>query len=290
MNRSRLRPARSVWTAASLAPLSACGWKSADESAQSKRFAPPRHHHCLASFLFLASLFCAMNFSNAAETNDFFAQGVAACRTGQLPEAAAAFETAAQQRLAAGTLDNLGIVEWQRGHAGAAILAWERARWIDPFDPRAGQNLAFARQVTQLDGPHLKWFETLAARLPANAWLWTTAAGLWLAVGALTLPGVLRRRRSGWHQMLASLGFCLFLFSLTADIGAVSRAQIGFVLKKDAPLLLTPTRAGEVVSTLTAGEPARKLRARGDYFLIRTGFATGWIERDQFGLVCPQGH
>jgi hypothetical protein len=68
----------------------------------------------------------------------------------------------------------------------------------------------------------------------------------------------------------------------------VSRTEIGFVLKKNAPLLLTPTREAEVVSTLNAGEPARRLRTRGDYFFIRTAFAAGWISREQFGLVCPK--
>jgi hypothetical protein len=233
----------------------------------------------------LVALVCALTTSHAA-TNDFFAQGVAACHAGQLPEAAAAFEKSAGQRPACGTFDNLGQVEWQRGHAGAAILAWERARWIDPFDPRANQNLRFARTVAQVDGPELKWFEAASTWLSPNAWVWIAGASLWLAVGALVLPGVFRRRKSGGYHALAALGFCIFLFSMTANIGVVSRTQIGFVVKRDAPLLLTPTREGEVLSTLTAGEPARLLRTRGNYFLIRAGFGTGWIERSQFGLVC----
>jgi tetratricopeptide (TPR) repeat protein len=234
----------------------------------------------------LVALVCLVSSGRAAASDDFFAQGVAACRAGQYPEAAAAFASAAQRQPASGTLDNLGIAEWQRGHAGAAILAWERARWIDPFDSRAKANLHFARQVTQLDEPQLKWFEAASVWLPPAAWVWLAGAGLWLAAGALILPGVFRRRKSGWHQMLAALGFCVFLFSLTANLGVVSRAQIGFVVKKDAPLLLTPTRDGEVISTLTDGEPARTLRTRGNYFLIRTGYATGWIDRSQFALVC----
>ena len=237
-------------------------------------------------YLILAALICAANVF-ATATNDFFAQGVVACRAGQFPEAAADFEKSSAQQPACGTFDNLGLVEWQRGHAGAAILAWERARWMDPFDPRANQNLRFARTVAQVDGPELKWFEAASTWLPPNAWAWIAGASLWLAAGALVLPGVFRRRKSGGYQALASLGFCIFLFSMTANIGVASRTDIGFIMKKDAPLLLTPTREGEVLSTLTAGEPARLLRARGNYFLIRTGFGTGWIERSQLGLVCP---
>ncbi len=223
-----------------------------------------------------------------AATNDYFAQGVALSQAGQFPEAVAAFEKAAQVQPACGTLVNLGIAEWRRGRAGAAILAWERARWIDPFDARAGADLGFAREAAQVDSPHLKWFEAASAWLPPAAWAWLTAASLWLAAGMITLPSVLRWRKAGWQQALAALAFGIFLFSLTADVGVMSRTQIGFVLKKNAPLLLTPSKAAESVSALAAGEPARRLRTRGDYFFIRTAFASGWIRRDQFGLVCPE--
>jgi tetratricopeptide (TPR) repeat protein len=223
-----------------------------------------------------------------AATNDFFARGVELSRAGQFPEAAAAFEKAAQARPACGTLVNLGIADWQRGHAGAAILAWEQARWIDPFDSRAGADLKFARQAAQVDAPQLKWFEAASTWLPPEAWVWLAGASLWLAVGMMTLPGILRLRKAGWQQVLAALAFGFFLFSMTANLGVVSRTQIGFVLKKNAPLLLTPTGEAEVVSTLAVGEPARQLRTRGNYFFIRTAFAAGWISREQFGLICPE--
>ena len=242
----------------------------------------------LRRLIFFAAIFFAAEICPAAETNNLFAQGVKLSNAGQFPEAAQAFEKSAQVGLAAGTLVNLGIADWQRGHAGEAVLAWEQAHWIDPFDSRATSNLKFARDVAQLNAPQLKWFEAASGWLPANTWVWLAGASLWLAVGALVLPGILRRRKAGWHQALASLGFCLFLFTMTANLGVVSRAQIGFVLKKNTPLLLTPTRTGEMVSTLNAGEPARKLRTRGNYFFIRTEYGNGWIERKQLGLVNPE--
>jgi tetratricopeptide (TPR) repeat protein len=245
----------------------------------------PRH---LGYYVILAAALACLSLPGRAATNDFFAQGVALSQAGQFPEAAAAFEQAAQARPAGGTFVNLGITEWRRGRAGAAILAWEQARWLDPFDARAGADLKFAREAAQVDAPQLKWFEAASVWLPPAAWAWLTAASLWLATAMITLPKVLRWRKAGWPQALAALAFGIFLFSLTADFGVVSRTQIGFVLKKNAPLLLTPTREAETISTLAAGEPARRLRTRGNYFYIRTSFASGWIRRDQFGLVCPE--
>jgi hypothetical protein len=99
------------------------------------------------------------------------------------------------------------------------------------------------------------------------------------------LPSVFRRKKSCWQQTLAAVGLGIFLASLTANFGVVSRTSLGFVLKKNAELKLTPTRAGEIVSTLNAGEPARKLRTRGNYFFIYTDGVAGWIDQSEFGLV-----
>ncbi len=209
--------------------------------------------------LVLTAGLALLSFAGHAATNDFFAQGVALSRAGQYPEAATAFANAARIQPSDGALLNLGLAEWQRGHAGAAILAWEQARWLNPFDALAGQDLDFARQLAQVEAPQLKWFETASTWLPPNAWAWLTSTSLWLMVGLLIFPGIFRRRMSGWHQMLAALAFGIFLFSLTATVGIWSRTQIGFVQKKNASLLLTPTRDGETISTLASGEPARQV-------------------------------
>lgn len=236
-------------------------------------------------FIFLAVLFLVVELSRASGTNEFFAQGGALDRAGQFPEAAAAFEKSALLQPAAGTLVNQGIAEWQRGRAGAAIRAWEQARWIDPFDARAAQNLKFARAVAQVDEPQLKWFEAASQWLPPDAWVWLAGGSLWLAVGALTLPRFFRWRKTGWQQALAAIGLGFFLAGMTGNVGVVSRTDLGFVLKNNAPLRLTPTREGEEISTLNAGEPACRLRTRGNYFFIRTANGAGWLERGVFGLV-----
>lgn len=237
----------------------------------------------IAAVLFTV-LVCSLA-SVRGTTNDWFAEGVTAYRAGDFAPSAEAFENAAAMRPAAGTFVNLGLAEWQRGHAGAAILAWERALWIDPYDKGAAGDLHFAREVTQLDAPRLKWFETLSSWLPAAAWLWLAGASLWLAAGMILLPPVFRRQKAAWHQTVAACSLCVFLFSLAGNWGIISRTHIGFVLTDNEPLLLTPTAEGEVTSTLTAGEPARKLRARGDYYLIRTESETGWIDQKEFGLI-----
>jgi len=236
---------------------------------------------------FFAVVVLAANLCSAVP-DDFFEDGLAAADGGNFSDAAGNFQKAVKQDLSYGALLNLGIAEWQCGHAGAAILAWERAQWLDPLDPRAAQNLRFARETAQLDAPELRWYEKTSAWLPPDYWIWISGAGLWLMAGAFVIPRILRRKKSGAQQFLIALGFCLFVFSAAANYGVASRAGIGFVLKKNTPLLLTPTSGAEVVSTLNAGEPARVLKIFGNYFLIRTEFGLGWVERGRFDLINPR--
>lgn len=240
----------------------------------------------IAAPIFFVVAVCSLASVRGAD-EDFFAKGISQYQAGQFGPAARSFEEAARLRPATGAYINLGLAEWQEGHGGPAILAWERALWIDPFNKRAAQDLQFARQVTELDAERLKWFERLSTWLPPAAWLWLCGASLWLAAGMVLLPPVFRRPKASWRQTAAACAIAVFLFSLAGNWGVVSRTRLGVVVDDNAALLLTPTRDAEVTSTLTAGEPARKLRARGNYYLIRTGYGTGWIERKKFGLISP---
>jgi tetratricopeptide (TPR) repeat protein len=222
----------------------------------------------------------------AASVTVSFEEGIAAYNAGQYSQSAQAFRDSLEAKPASGTLLNLGLAEWRRGRAGAAILAWEQALWLDPFSGDARNNLHFARQVAEVDAPELTWYEVGSTWLPANAWAWLAGGSLWLAVAMVTLPTILRWRKAGWHQAMASLGLGVFLLSIPAHAGIVTRSQIGIVLEKNVPLRLTPTREAEVVSSLAAGEPARKLRTQGEYLFVRTRYGAGWVERKQVGLVC----
>ena len=233
----------------------------------------------------VALFLCALQ-AGAEPPTSLFNSGLQAYQAGDFAQAARAFREAAVQQPASGTLQNLGNAEWQRGRAGEAILAWEQALWVNPFEQNARNNLRFARAALQLDAPELKWYEAAASWLPANWWAWIAGGSLWLVVGMTTLPGILRWRKASWQQAVAALGLGILLVSLPAHFGTLTRTRAGFVLEKDAPLRLTPTTEGEAVTRLAAGEPARWVRTRGNYLFIRTSRNAGWIERSEFALIC----
>lgn len=235
-------------------------------------------------FLFLVTI---ASHGSPADSNDAFVRGIEAYRAGNFALAAKEFR-ADSTPPTSGALLNLGLTEWRRGRVGAAVLAWEQARWIDPFDARARENLRYARQVTGVEPPELTWYERASTWLPASTWAWLLGGSLWLSLGLVVLPGVLRWRKSAWSQALAAFGLTVFLVSLPAQVGLLARTQIGFVLQKNAPLRLTPTDAAEAVAKLSSGSPVRALRMRGNYVLVRTAQGQGWLERSQVGLVCPK--
>ena len=238
----------------------------------------------LVAFIFVA-IFALSNLSFAA---DGFTNGTAVFRDGDYAAAARSFSELAAQQPAAGVFQNLGLAEWQRGRRGQAVLAWERALWVDPFNEASRESLRYARKVAQLEAPQLAWHEVASTWLPVNAWAWLAAASLWVAISLVMLPNILRWRRRAWYQAVAALGLAVFLVCIPALLGVNARARIGFVLERNTPLRLTPTRDAQTVTLLGAGEPARIERTRGDYFLVRTSFTHGWIERAQFGRICPE--
>lgn len=236
----------------------------------------------------LGALLICRNDAGANSGTNFFKLGTAAYEQKDFPHATKMFATSAASEPAAGTFQNLGNAEWQDGRTAEAILAWERAACLKPFDRNAENNLKFARESAQLEAPELTWCEIAASWLPANVWAWLACGSFWLAVATMMLPGVLRWRRSATQQAIVALCLGVFLLTLPANYGSWTRSQIGFVLKRETPLRLTPTAEAEAVTKLAAGEPGRVLRERGNYLLIRTRRTTGWVERDDFALITPR--
>ena len=218
-----------------------------------------------------------------------FQAATAAYRAGDFDQAARLFRRITAAQPASGTLQNLGNAEWQCGQVGAALLAWEQALWLDPLNRDARNNLRFARRAAQLETPELTWYEVVSSWLPAEWWGWVAGVSLWLSVGAVLLPGIFRFRKATWHQAAAAAGLVVFLLSLPACLGIFTRSHLGFVLVKDTPLRLTPTASSQFVTRMASGEPARLARRRGDFILVRTGRAEGWILENEFGAISTAG-
>jgi hypothetical protein len=213
--------------------------------------------------------------ANAAYTSGEFAEAVGELRA-----------VMTSGNYSPGALHNLGNAEWKVSRPGYAILAWERARSLDPFNRNTEANLHFARVKARVEAPALGWFERYSSWLPCEWWLAIATLGLWGGVSLLVLPRVLGWRRADWHQGIAASLLAIFLLSGPSLFGLYNRARLGVVLEDETPIRLTPTREGETLTKLAAGEMARLERERGEYVYVRAeGDRAGWLKKTEFATV-----
>ncbi|HOW65942.1 MAG TPA: hypothetical protein P5186_16500 [Candidatus Paceibacterota bacterium] len=223
-----------------------------------------------------------------AAARSLFTQGTEAFLAGDYTTAARLYRESASQRPSAGVFLNLGHAEWKLGHVGPAVLAWERAQWLDPLNPDAKTNLRFARKQTQLDAPNSTWYEVCSTWLPSGFWAWLACLSFWTALALLVLPGLLSRQKTEWQQGLAAAAFAVFLLTLPALAGIQSRSAWGIVTDDRAHLRITPTEHGQILTKLNPGELAKLERRRGDFWFIRANnTAAGWIKASEFSLISP---
>jgi hypothetical protein len=234
----------------------------------------------------MAMVMLLATLSGAAHAADSFSSGIEAYKVGNYSTAAEAFADEGKVQPSVAAFHNLGNAEWQLGHVGPAILAWERAQSLGPWEAAPKYNLRFARHTAQIEAPRLRWHEAASTWLPMNAWAWVVAISFWLAASALVLPTALRWRRSVWYQAFAAGSFGVFLMTLPGLAGVQSRLGLVVVLESQTPLRLTPTREAQMFTRLAAGEVARVERERGDYTYVRLASdAAGWVEAGRLGRI-----
>ena len=237
--------------------------------------------------IFLLAAFAASLRAEAGKADDRFRKANAAYASGEFADAVGELRALSDEgKFSGGSLHNLGNAEWKVGRPGYAVLAWERARSMNPFNPNTDANLRFARHSARVEAPVLGWQERYSTWMPGGWWLIIASTALWGGVALLTLPRLFGTRRADWHQGIAAALLAIFLLSVPALLGLSKRAQLGVVLEDETPLRLTPTREGETLTKLPAGEMARVERARGEYLYVRAeGDRAGWLKKADFARV-----
>src|ERR1039458_5821765 len=84
--------------------------------------------------LIMSSTNCRMCSKFSRPTDTLFQAGATAYRAADYTQAAEAFRQSVTLQPASGALQDLGNAEWQSHRTGEAILAWEQALWLDPYN------------------------------------------------------------------------------------------------------------------------------------------------------------
>lgn len=223
-----------------------------------------------------------------SDLNPTFFKGSKAYVAGELTDADIAWQRLITLSASPGLLHNFGNAEFKLGKLGPAILAWERARALDPSFRNTTANLRFARGQAGLTEPEWVWHEKYSALLAPDAWLWTATGAFWLAIALLALPPLLKRKRTAWTQGGAVVAIGVFLLTVPALVGIMSRGKVGVVLAAETILRLTPTKEGEMLGKLAEGELARVEKSRGEYVYVRgASDRAGWVRGEEFAKIWP---
>lgn len=230
---------------------------------------------------FLTVLFfsCGIQFSEGVT----FEEANAAFRGGDYQKAADGYEKVLRSKgHSAAVYYNLGNAYQKMEMYGSAILAYERARLIDPRDPDLRANLELARKaVSAFDGETGNVFLHYFSR---NEWTWVVVVTAFIGAGIVFLAGC-KRFEKRWMKRAAVGGICVSVVVIVVA-GTVLFLRSGegdraVVVSKDAVIRLSPFGTAGSVGTPGEGRMVTLGKQKGDFWYVTGEGMSGWMaERD----------
>jgi len=218
-----------------------------------------------------ASAFAQTDFDKA---NQEYAQG-------HFPEAISGYEALVRAgQWSANLFYDLGNAYFRVGDFGRAILNYERALALERHHPEATANLQIARDEARALELQQSWPERYLQFANVNEYSIAAAIAFWLAVFAIVML-ILARRRSA--TLIAMLMF--FLLASAVAIYAVytlergsSGSALAIVTGKNVQARLATADSANSVLALPPGSEVKILSTRGDWiYAALPNTLRGWI-------------
>jgi tetratricopeptide (TPR) repeat protein len=190
-------------------------------------------------------------------------------------------------------LYNLGTCLCNEGDLAGALVCFERAHLLAPYDTAITENLNFVRrrlflpEVDKIDGP-TEMLIAASYSLRPDEWL-LVAALAWAAAGMF----LAFRRKLSLNKRIVFVGSCLVIF--TAALGACIFEKLGsysndnaVVTSQDAELRSLPSMtSGSKLVRLRMGTVVRIIESRFDWVRIKSEDTKGWIQKSKMTRVAP---
>ncbi len=173
--------------------------------------------------------------------------------TGSFEEAAGLFQKIVDTRgYSASLCFNLANAEARAGHPGAALLNYERARYLAPADKDIDHNLQLERKKAGLPPDSYRWWEVMLRSIDWSVWMGCIALGLLLIflaiVGSSYLPALSARTKLAEGTLRVIFRAVLFVgIPLCLLLGFIELATIGFNQRLDG-VIIAPSAATVWVS------------------------------------------
>jgi tetratricopeptide (TPR) repeat protein len=195
-------------------------------------------------------------------------------------------EEARIEGVTAARLSALGNAEWRLGRKGRAMVCWERALLLDPFDPVATAGIRHALNAGGTDRPAFTWTENYAAFLTADAWLIVATLSFWVAFLCVIVPRLRRRTASEANHRTRVISLTLLVLCIPGLWGSRVLSARAVVRKAEISLRLTPTQFGEPMSSVDEGDVVRTGRPLNGHVRVTTADGkTGWLRAGEIEAV-----
>ena len=227
----------------------------------------------------------------AAERPSAFDTANQAFAEGRMAEATRGYEgVLAKQGYSAPVLFNLANAQLRDGKTGAAILNYERARWLAPNDPDIAANLRLALERANLPVVAPAWPLHYAQWFTLNGWAGLAVASLLLFTATLPLVLLLPGARPvlRFARIAAVVAVVASVAAVSARWSELDRAV---VTAKEAVVRVSPFTVGQALFKLPEGSLVNIVRPHGGFALVRSSDGhQGWISRDVLSPVVSNAH
>lgn len=198
------------------------------------------------------------------------------------------FAEPAHPRYSADGLYNLANSYARAGKLGLAVLNYERAALLAPYDPDIRANLAYVRSRAHVPPEPRSRLASIAEAVSPTAAAWLGVLGIAMVGTALLAARVMPRLR--WASAGGVLaGVPLILLSMSNAMALWPRMHEAVVLVNHTPARVSPVPMAQTAFTLAEADTVTMLAAHESFVLVRTrGGLSGWVSRANLGAVLPQ--
>jgi len=190
-------------------------------------------------------------------------------------------------------LYNLGTCLCNKGDLAGALVCFERAHLLAPYDTAITENLNFVRrrlfmpEVNKMNGPTEMLLAACSSMRP-DEWLlvalfaWT-AGGIFLAF----------RRKLSLNKRIVFIGSCMIIFISALGISIFEKLDAysdkkAVVTSEDAELRSLPsTTSGSKLVRLRMGTMVNIIESRFDWVRIKTDNTRGWMQKGKITRIAP---
>ena len=224
-------------------------------------------------------------------------KAAAAYAEGRYATAAEIYQSIAREHgVSASLYYDLGAAQREAGQLGAAILSFERARWLAPGDREIAAALRVAREQAGAPPADERWWRRARDLASPDGWALVAGIALSLACAGTALlllePAwvVARRRAQGLLRAASALSAGALVVAALACASLASETAQAVVLSPDLALRIAPFAEAEPGAALSIGERVRVEQRHGDFLRVRADSErAGWVPAASVGAIAPRG-